>query len=340
MNFICGDRDPGSGPTAKNALRAFSASDGFADGTPNARPCRIRLRKCTVKNGLVPMLPQSLLECGRKLAGKVASQGNAHGMDVRPAATVMLLRTAGAGIEVFMLRRSAQSAFGPDAYVFPGGTLEDQDFEAADRAIGADDERMAALFRSSVPQTLPVDQTALTERERRGVTLAALRELFEECGVLFACDERHQPIAEWDADDPGRAQLRNGELRFAQLLATRAWTADVRPLELFSHWITPKGEPRRYNVYFFAAQAPAGQHPVADAAETHDGIWIAPSQALENYAKGTLALMYPTRKHLERLAGFNDVAAVMKFARNKPIVTIQVSPESDYVVPGMLEGKW
>jgi 8-oxo-dGTP pyrophosphatase MutT (NUDIX family) len=252
----------------------------------------------------------------------------------------MLLRPAARGIEVFMLRRSAGSAFGADAYVFPGGTLEEQDFDLVDRAAGADEARIRALFRAQVPEELPVEETALGEREKRALSITALRELFEECGVLFACDEQRRPVAEWDASDPDRARLHIGELRFSQILEARNWIADVRPLELFSHWITPKGEPHRYNVYFFVARAPAGQHPVADAFETHDGIWISPAQALEDHANGKLALMYPTRKHLERLCAFDDVAALLEFAKHKPVLTIRVSQENDYALPATLEGAW
>jgi 8-oxo-dGTP pyrophosphatase MutT (NUDIX family) len=261
-------------------------------------------------------------------------------MDVRPAATVMLLRPAAREFEVFMLRRSAGSAFGADAYVFPGGTLEEQDFAAIDRAVGADEARIRELFRSRTSAALPVDDVVTGKREKRALPLTALRELFEECGVLFACDERGEPIAEWDANDPDRARLHRGEISFAQMLEGRKWIADVRPLELFSHWITPKDEPRRYDVYFFVARTPAGQHPVADAAETHDGLWIAPSRALERHAGANLALMYPTRKHLERLSEFDEVSSVLKFAKTKPIVTISVSQENDYAVPAALENAW
>lgn len=252
----------------------------------------------------------------------------------------MLLRPAACGIEVFMLRRSARSTFGADAYVFPGGTLDEQDFDAVGCAVGADAPRIDALFRSRASDALPLDQPPLGEREKRALPITALRELFEESGVLFACTQRCDPITEWGAGDPDRARLRSGEIRFVQFLESRNWLADVRPLELFSHWITPKSEPRRYNVSFFVARVPSGQHPVADAAETHDGIWISPARALNEHAKGRFALMYPTRKHLERLGAFGDVDSVMEFARSKPILSVLISEENDFSLPAALEGVW
>lgn len=177
----------------------------------------------------------------------------------------MLVRSAAGGIEVFMLRRSPGSTFAPDAYVFPGGTLEPQD---------------ASDF-----------------------VRTAIRELFEECGVLIA---------------------------------------DPHQLVPFSHWITPESEPRRYDVHFFVAALPDGQRPAADAAETHDGIWIAPADALARSAAGALHVLYPTRKHLERLRDFDTVEALLAFARTKPIFTILPSgtQEEGFALPSELEGAW
>jgi len=110
----------------------------------------------------------------------------------------------------------------------------------------------------------------------------------------------------------------------------------------FSHWITPPNEGRRYDTHFFLAVARDDHSPVADDHETHDGRWFDPNDALRRQRDGTLHLMYPTVKHLERLAAFDRVDALVAFARGKPIVTVAppISPDAGYVMPAELEGVW
>ncbi len=181
-----------------------------------------------------------------------------------------------------MLRRSSESTFLPDAYVFPGGTLEDLDLTTSEQLRGVGDARLH-------------DDCSLDVRTQRGLLATAFREVFEECGVLLT---------------------------------------DVGSLVLFSHWVTPQTERRRFEVHFFLARIPPGQYPVADARETHDGMWIAPKDALARGDDGSLLLIYPTRKHLERVAAFATVDALLNFARSKPILTV-LAP-----LPPSLEGIW
>lgn len=265
--------------------------------------------------------------------------------DVRPAATVMLVReSAASGIEVFMLRRTSGSAFAPDAYVFPGGVLDERDLAESARAqsLGIDAPRLRRLFRAQAPTDLPPDRQPLDARRQVGLLIAALRELFEESGVLIACTPDGAPIVPREALDLDRRRLQHGDATFAEILAARGWLADTRPLSLFSHWITPRSEPRRYDVHFFVAPAPPSQKPVADAAETHDGIWIAPAQALALSDAGDFLLIYPTRKHLERLRGFDHVDDLLAFAKVKPILTVLPSGNErhDFTLPADLEGAW
>lgn len=240
----------------------------------------------------------------------------------------MLLRPRAVGFEVFLLRRSAHSAFAPDAYVFPGGALDDDDstVEASERTLDAQPERLQREFRGLVG---PADAAALC--------VAALRELFEEAGVLFASS-----AASERAIEDGRARLRFGDARFSQVLHDLECRADIGALALFSRWITPPNEPRRYDTYFFIARMPADQTPVADADETHDGRWIAPSDALAAFERGDLHLVYPTIKHLERLTAFDDLDTLFAFTRSKPIVTVApyTSPQNGFKMPPELEGVW
>lgn len=225
------------------------------------------------------------------------------------AATVILARPR---FEIYLTRRSARSSFAPDAFVFPGGTVD------------------------------PQDETGPGE----SLLLAAIRELFEEAGVLFAKTTASLPVdaaaIDWSSVAAQRNAIRDGNLSFADFLRARDWQADTASLTRFSHWITPRSEPRRYDTHFFFAVAPPDQVALADAFETHDGVWIAPADALAEYRAGRLHLVYPTIKHLERLAGFDSVDAALAFARGKPVVTVEPtdSGEGDYEIPAMLENAW
>jgi 8-oxo-dGTP pyrophosphatase MutT (NUDIX family) len=246
-----------------------------------------------------------------------------------------------------LTRRSARSAFAPDAYVFPGGTIEPQDASQAaqERTLGLESDRVDREFRAAVSSDLASDEPAIDRAAARTLLVTALRELFEEAGVLFA---RTSDGISVDARSIGslrtageRVSIREGMLTFAEFLEAHDWYADARALTLFSHWITPRSEPRRYNTHFFFAVAPLDQAALADTVETHDGVWIAPSDALARYRRGELHLVYPTIKHLERLAAFDSVDAALTFARAKPVLTIVPNDAgADFEIPSTLEDAW
>ena len=218
---------------------------------------------------------------------------------MRLAATVMLVRDGVDGLEVLMVRRSSRSAFAPDAFVFPGGTVDSQDYASLPDGWA---ERIASEFRARTPDALPTTEEPVDRPSAAALVAAAIRELLEEAAVEIAPEE----------------------------------------LVLFSHWITPPTEPRRYNTHFFLAPGDGGAVASADAFETHDAQWIAPSVALERYIRGEMHLVYPTIKHLERLAEFERVADALTYARAKPILTIMPdrAPSEGFVMPAELEGAW
>ncbi len=262
----------------------------------------------------------------------------------RFAATVILARPP---FEVYLTRRSAASAFAPGAFVFPGGTIDAQDAAPAvrARALGLESERIDAGFRATIPAGLQCDEAPVDRETARTVTVAALRELFEEAGVLFARTRSGAPIdaasADWARIASERVAVRDGTLSFADFLSAHDWYADGSALTLFSHWITPPGEPRRYNTHFFFAVAPPGQAALADSFETHDGLWIAPAQALARRRAGTMHLVYPTIKHLARLQSFDSVESALAFARRKPVLTIVPRDAAgDFAIPPELEDAW
>jgi len=270
---------------------------------------------------------------------------------VRLAATVMLVRPAGEkGIEVFMLRRSEASHFVPDVYVFPGGTLDESDYSdrALARARGLDDANLERQFRAKPAPSFPAPFGTPPRREAAGLLIAALRELYEEAGVLLACDERGTPLAAADLE-PYRAQLhdsralvQSGDLPFHEVLERIGAYANAAALSLFSRWITPPPFPRRYDAHFFLAQASPDQAAAADAFETHDEVWISPKDALEQCEAGTFRMVYPTIKHVERLAKFDDARDLFDFARTKTIYSIMpdTPAERQFSMPPELEYAW
>ncbi|HEV3153937.1 MAG TPA: hypothetical protein VGZ02_09050 [Candidatus Baltobacteraceae bacterium] len=269
---------------------------------------------------------------------------------VRLAATVMLVRPAGQTFEVFMLRRSEASHFAPDVYVFPGGTLDAADTaaEMLNRTKGVEPAAVRAQFRAQTPANLPAPDDGPTDREAAGLLVAGLRELFEEAGVLLACDASGcpWPDAHFEAGrtrlHEAREKVASGRMRFDQLLEELDVYANAHALALFSQWITPPVYPRRYNTHFFVALAGGDQAAAADAYETHDGVWIAPKTALARYEEGAFRMVYPTVKHIERLAEFDDAAALLEFARNKPIYRVmpQTPGAHQFALPPELERAW
>lgn len=245
--------------------------------------------------------------------------------------------------EVFMLRRSAKSAFAPDVFVFPGGTVDPDDSgeQLLARITSLDDERLSRIFRARNTPLLEheTQREALGPTQWRGLIVAALRELFEESGVLLGADALDP--ADYATLHANRRRLLDGEISFANVLENLSVRLDAGELELFSQWITPPSEGRRFDAHFFIARAD-GQHAIADRHETHDEIWIAPSTALERYRDGSYAMVYPTIKHVERLAAFDSIDALMDFAKTKPIVSIMphTTAGDGFTLPPALEHAW
>jgi 8-oxo-dGTP pyrophosphatase MutT (NUDIX family) len=217
--------------------------------------------------------------------------------EVRDAATVMLVRDGEAGMEVFMLRRNLNSDFVGGAYVFPGGAVDPADREADLEAVstGRRDEQASEVLG--------------VERGGLAYWVAAIRECFEEAGVLLA----HRDGVVVSFKDPSvaerfrvhRAAVDEGRLRLVELCQAEDLELDVGAMHYFSHWITPVGPPRRYDTRFFVAAAPPEQVPLHDDRETIANLWVRPAEALERHARGELDLIFPTIKNLEAIARFD-----------------------------------
>ena len=227
----------------------------------------------------------------------------------RPAATLILARDAEGGMEVFMIRRTQSAVFMGGAHVFPGGGVDASDAspELAAHCEGLDDAEASRL--------LGIEHGALA------FYLAAVRECFEEAGLLLAHDvdgryadlndTQHQHVFEkW------RESIRAGKATLADLCREHNLRLAAERLAYYSHWITQPGRPRRYDTRFFVAEAPAAQTASHDNSETVDHLWIRPAEALLRHSRGEIQLVFPTIKTLESIAGFDTAAALMQFARS------------------------
>lgn len=235
---------------------------------------------------------------------------------VKDAATVLLLRPArdAQGVEVFMQVRASSMAFAAGAAVFPGGSVDASDREGTE-AWGA----IAGADR------LGLDPTNAAERSLAGaVVSAALRETFEECGVLLA-EGGDGAVAPGDRDD-----LAAHRVGLAALLGERNLAPSLGALTCVDRWITPEGEPRRYDTRFFAAVLPEGQEADDATTETARSFWVRPAEALEQFAQGTLALMPPTWAQLDRLSQASTLAEALAPAVAE--VTVPVLEHTDGTV--------
>jgi 8-oxo-dGTP pyrophosphatase MutT (NUDIX family) len=229
----------------------------------------------------------------------------------RSAATVILVRPrAPRGLSVYMIRRSTKSRFMPDIHVFPGGAVD-----PADRDIAVQ-QRIAGV----------------APRPAAELTVAALRELFEEAGILIACDARGEAVALGDDELAALRAERAAGTAFAELLARHDLRLDARELAYYSNWVTPERERIRFDAHFFLARAPERQSARADAVEVHDGEWLTPADALARAARGEFAIIFPTRMHLERLAAFDGVDALFAHAREREVRRVMPVEHEDGLI--------
>jgi recombination protein RecT len=206
---------------------------------------------------------------------------------LRPAATVLLLRDGPQGIEVLMTRRAMTASFAPGAYVFPGGGID------------------AADAQSHGMATRRPSQSALHLTQ----AIAAIRESFEELGVLLA---RHSDQRWADAKDIAAIDRQGPPGAFAQQCQSRGLTLAADLVFVLAHWVTDRDLPRRFDVPFLVARMPEGQTPVADETEQFEPSWVHPAEALARHAAGQFFMVFPTIRTLERLKAFASVDAVLQ----------------------------
>jgi 8-oxo-dGTP pyrophosphatase MutT (NUDIX family) len=227
----------------------------------------------------------------------------------RPASTILLLRDNAQKreIEVFMMVRHHQIEFNSGALVFPGGSVDNNDREIIARP---------ALYSGGEG----LDAAAL------GFRVAAIRETFEESGILLARSTGSRSLI--DAKRAGeiasinRAALNERKTTFLDVLTGNGLVLALDLLMPYAHWITPEGMPKRFDTWFFLAAAPGDQLGAHDGKESTDSIWVSPREAVEGGENGRFKLPFPTTRNLIRLGKQSNVQDALDDSKGRSIVTV------------------
>ncbi len=244
-----------------------------------------------------------------------------------PAATIMMLRDTAEGLEVFMVVRHHQIDFASGALVFPGGKADPQDFDAG---------------------LLPHLDGAHTDPDMRAIQVSAIREAFEECGILLARPEGETNLvdaARLAELEPYRTTLHAGDVSILEFLSREKLRLVCSELVHFAHWVTPAMMPKRFDTHFFLAAAPPDHLAVHDGHESVDSVWIRPADVLEQAARGERTVIFPTLRNVEKLAHFDTVSAALSAAAASEVVRVEpwteqrddgtylcIPPEAGYAV--------
>jgi 8-oxo-dGTP pyrophosphatase MutT (NUDIX family) len=262
-------------------------------------------------------------QLGAKLTERLADleAGRIIPAPPRDAATVMVLRSTpdtmapfaigrdtqgiGRDIQVLMLRRTAAMKFAPGAYVFPGGSVDPADYDGEIGWQGPSPAEFGARLGASAEVA-------------RALVCAAVRETFEESGVLLAGESADSVVADTTSEDweRDRNALLDRSLSLAELLAARRLVLRSDLLRPWARWITPVVEPRRYDTRFFAAALPAGQRTRDVSTEAAAVTWIEPTQAIEAGKRGEIQLWPPTAVTLAELAACGDLPTALTGPRD------------------------
>jgi 8-oxo-dGTP pyrophosphatase MutT (NUDIX family) len=226
----------------------------------------------------------------------------------RPASTILLLRdNAQQEIEVFMMVRHHEIEFSSGALVFPGGSVD-----AADREIIARPELHSGGEGC--------DEAALSFR------IAAIRETFEESGILLARPRGSKDLVEAkraaEIEARHRVALAERKTTFLDVLTESEMVLALDGLVPYAHWVTPQGMSKRFDTWFFLAAAPPEQLGAHDGQESTDSLWLSPREAVEGGASGRFKLPFPTTRNLIKLGKQPNVKVALDDARGKPVITV------------------
>jgi len=254
-----------------------------------------RVTPATPRDAATVMVLRSTERLPEAVGGYGGSSLRETSLDVAP--DTMAPFAIGRDIQVLMLRRTAAMKFAPGAYVFPGGSVDPADYGAEIGWHGPSPAEFGAALGAS-PEVA------------RALVCAAVRETFEEAGVLLAGAPDGSLAApsgpSWEAD---RTAVTSGALSLGELLARRGLVLRADLLVPWARWITPEGEPRRFDARFFAAALPDGQEAVGHEAEADHVAWLRPADAIDAAKAGELSLLPPTATTLGEFAAADAAGA-------------------------------
>ena len=220
-----------------------------------------------------------------------------------PSATILMLRDGPTGLETFMVVRHHQIDFASGALVFPGGKVEAGDYDVRNYCDGADSANNNAV----------------------AMMVGAIREAFEECGILLAREKGSSALVSGKRlgilkhyRDP----LNRSEISLIEFLEKEQLRLACDTLQHFAHWITPEMLTKRFDTHFYLAVAPSDHLAIHDGHESVDSVWITPDNALKGNADGTYTIIFPTRVNLEMLGESSNVADALRAATDRNIVSV------------------
>lgn len=258
------------------------------------------------------------------MPARLIPSGHAEPVTLRHAATVMLIRDTDAGLEVFLLRRVLGMAFAAGMTVFPGGGVDQRDADTSVAWHGPEPAWWAERFDCE-------------EGLARALVCAAVRETFEESGVLLAGADPDSVVSDVRPYADARPRLVSRELSLAGFLADAGLVLRADLLRPWSNWVTPEEEVKRFDAQFFLAELPSGQRADGDTTEAQEARWQRPADALEDWKHGRSQLVPPTWSTLAELAECTSVADAMSRERQITKIMPKVVRDGDslrVVLPG------
>ncbi|MBS43667.1 MAG: NUDIX hydrolase [Nocardioides sp.] len=240
----------------------------------------------------------------------------------RDAATVVLMRPGPSGAEVYLLRRQVSMDFAGGMCVFPGGGVDRRDFDALD-------EQPEVAWAGPSPAEWAA-RLGCDEPEARALVAAAVRETFEESGVLLAGPSPDSVVADTTGDDweADRAALESRDLAMTDFLARRGLVLRTDLLGVWDAWTTPVFEPKRFRTWFFVALLPEGQRTRDVSSESSSVTWLGAAEALAQVEAGDILMMPPTYLNCLELASYDGPDAVLAAGRERSVRMFTPSPEA------------